>query len=161
MLINRIKELLRAPAGEGEQAQSRHQADELQVAAAALMIEAARMDDRFDADEKAEIAGLVKVRFGLSDEEAQTLIETAHREVSRSEQLFPFTRLVKDRFSIEERVELMEMLWQVVYADEDLHHYEANLMRRIAGLLYVSDRDSGEARKRALARLARDRTAGA
>ncbi len=50
-------------------------------------------------------------------------------------------------------LELMEMLWEVAYADGELHHLEANLMRRLAGLLQVPDRDSGAARKRALKRL--------
>ena len=61
--------------------------------------------------------------------------------------------MVKAAFSQEERIELMEMLWEVVYADGELHHYEANLMRRLAGLLQVSDRDAGSARKRARKRL--------
>jgi uncharacterized tellurite resistance protein B-like protein len=61
--------------------------------------------------------------------------------------------VIKAKFSLEERIDLMEMLWEVVYADGELHHYEANLMRRLAGLLHVSDRDVGAARKRAQARL--------
>ena len=61
--------------------------------------------------------------------------------------------MIKDRFPHEERLELMEMLWEVAYADGVLHDFEASLMRRISGLIYVSDRDSGAARKRALARL--------
>jgi uncharacterized tellurite resistance protein B-like protein len=48
---------------------------------------------------------------------------------------------------------VIEMLWEVAYADGRLHDYEASLLRRVTGLLYVSDRDSGEARKRVLARL--------
>jgi uncharacterized tellurite resistance protein B-like protein len=64
-----------------------------------------------------------------------------------------FTTAIKDGFEPAERVELIEMLWEVVYADGQLHDYEASLLRRIAGLLYVSDRNSGEARKRVLARL--------
>jgi uncharacterized tellurite resistance protein B-like protein len=64
--------------------------------------------------------------------------------------------VIKDSFDQEERVELMEMLWEVVYADGALHHLEANLMRRIAGLIFVPDRESGEARKRALSKLGLD-----
>ncbi len=64
-----------------------------------------------------------------------------------------FTRVVKDSFSHAERVELIEMIWEVVYADGERHDYEDSLMRRIAGLIYVSDRERGEARRRALARL--------
>ena len=58
-----------------------------------------------------------------------------------------------DFFEPEERIALIEMLWEVAYADGELHDYEASLIRRITGLLYVSDRDSGEARKRVRARL--------
>ena len=54
---------------------------------------------------------------------------------------------------MEERIELIEMIWEVVYADGELHDYEANLLRRLGGLLYVSDRERGDARKRVLARL--------
>ena len=49
---------------------------------------------------------------------------------------------------------MIEMIWEVVYADGELHDYEDSLLRRIAGLIYVSDRDRGAARKRALERLA-------
>lgn len=127
--------------------------DALQLAAAALLVEAAGMDEDFAASEGAVITELVKQRFALSDEEAATLLDAAHEQVAESTQLFGFTRVVNDRFSAEERVELLEMLWQVVYADGRLHDLEASLMRRIAGLIHVTDRDSGDARKRALARL--------
>ena len=53
----------------------------------------------------------------------------------------------------EERVGILELLWEVVYADGTLHDYEASLLRRVAGLLYVSDRESGEARLRVMGRL--------
>ena len=53
----------------------------------------------------------------------------------------------------EERVGILELLWEVVYADGTLHDYEASLLRRVAGLLYVSDRESGEARLRVMERL--------
>jgi uncharacterized tellurite resistance protein B-like protein len=67
-------------------------------------------------------------------------------------QLLEFTRTIKDGFSYEERIHLMEMLWEVVYADEVVEAHEASLMRQIAGLIYVDDRDSGIARSRVRAR---------
>jgi uncharacterized tellurite resistance protein B-like protein len=67
--------------------------------------------------------------------------------------LYGLTRTVKDKLDEEGRIELMEALWEVVYADGELHDYEGQLMRRLSGLLYVTDRESGEARKRALAKL--------
>jgi uncharacterized tellurite resistance protein B-like protein len=66
-------------------------------------------------------------------------------------ELSRFIRRIRDGFDHDERVEMVEMLWRVVYADGVVHDHEANLLRRVAGLLYVSDRESGEARKRAIA----------
>ena len=149
-MINRIKDLLSARASTAPAAPAK---DQLQVAAAALLVEAARLDDDFDDQEWTTIHALVRDRFALTEEEAEALIEEAEREVQESVELYGFARIVKDRFDHAERVQLIEMLWEVVYADGTLHHYEANLLRRIAGLIYVSDRESGSARKRVLARL--------
>jgi uncharacterized tellurite resistance protein B-like protein len=151
-MIRRIKALL-LDQGELTAATAVGSADDLQVAAAALMVEAALMDDRFEASERATITRLLKGRFDLSEAETQTLLETARARVDKASQLFGFTRVVNNRFTREERIELMEMLWQVAYADGRLDDYEANLMRRISGLIHVSDRESGQARKRALAYL--------
>ena len=141
------------PGGGGPAAGAVGQPGDLQMAAAALLVEAALMDERFEESERAKIVELLTARFELSDSETEELLETARRRVDQSVQLFCFTRVVKDGFSHDERCELMEMLWQVAYADGRLDDYEANLMRRIAGLIHVSDRESGQARKRALARL--------
>ncbi len=132
---------------------SEHSDVELRIAAAALMVEAAQLDDTFDARERDKIRELVAERFELGAEEGDSLIEAAEARVAESSQIHGFTRVVKAVFSQEERIELMEMLWEVVYADGELHHYEANLMRRLADLLHVSDRDVGAARKRARKRL--------
>lgn len=156
-MIKRIKALLSNSDAWPVSAGVSHDRDELQVAAAALMVEAALMDERFEPSERDQITRLLKARFALTDAEAGTLMETAHSHVGESTQLFGFTRVVADRCSHDERVELMQMLWQVAYADGVLDDYEANLMRRLAGLIHVSDRDSGAARKRAMAQLGLER----
>ena len=152
-MINRIKALLKTQGGTSLEAGSRHGFPELQVAAAALLVEAAEMDASFDEQERAKILDLVRARFTLSETEAESLVELARQEVVDSSQLYGFTRVVKDNFDHEERVEMLEMLWEVVYADGEKHDHEASLMRRIAGLIFVSDRDCGSARKRALSKL--------
>ena len=124
----------------------------LEIAAAALLVEAALMDGNFDPVERGKIAQLLARRFEIDAAKAEALIEAAEEQVRRTPQLYGFTRVVKDEFAYEDRVELIEMLWEVAYADGELHDFEASLMRRIAGLIYVSDRDSGAARKRALDR---------
>jgi uncharacterized tellurite resistance protein B-like protein len=156
-MIEHIKALLSGSGGRHPADATRARFADMQVAAAALLVEAAQMDANFDAAERTKILDLVRTRFELTEAEAQNLVELAAERVADSSQLYSFTRVVKDSFDQEARVALMEMLWEVVYADGALHDLEANLMRRIAGLIYVSDRDSGAARKRALNRLGLDR----
>ena len=127
--------------------------DKLQLAAAALLIEAAHMDGAFDGDERLSIGALLKSRFELSDVECSTLIEEADQAVRETSQLYAFTRVVKDRFDEAERVDMIEMLWEVAFADGHADDFEQNLIQRVAGLIYVSDRDRGIARKRVMARL--------
>ncbi len=152
-MINRVKALFVERRGAPQVPSAGHSHDELRIAAAALMVEAAQLDDTFDARERDKIRELVAERFELDAAEGDSLIEVAETRVAESSQIYGFTRVIKAVFSQEERIELVEMLWEVVYADGELHHYEANLMRRLAGLLQVSDREVGAARKRARARL--------
>lgn len=156
-MINRLKALLTdQPRSDG----AAHTADELHLAAAALLVEAARMDDTVDADELARISELVRWRFGLNDEEAAELVADAERATADAVELYRFTRVVRDAFGHDERVQLVEMLWDVACADGEVHELEANLLRRICGLLNVSDRESGAARKRAHRRHGMDATGG-
>lgn len=136
----------------GEKSPARGGADEVQLAAAALLIEAAHIDDHNDPGERAVIDRILERRFKLSPPAARQLVAAAEQVNERSTQLFRFTRVINDRFSLEQRVELMEMLWEVVYADGTVDALEDTLLRRIGGLLYVPDRERGAARQRVLQR---------
>jgi uncharacterized tellurite resistance protein B-like protein len=145
--------LFAGASGQSGDEAGRHSHDELQLAAAALLVEAATMDGDYGDSEQVAIDRLLRQKFGLNDEEARELHDLAVAEQSEANQLLGFTRVIKDRYSEEERIELIEMAWEVAYADGELHDHEANLLRRLGGLLYVSDRERGDARKRVLARL--------
>lgn len=131
--------------------------DDLEHAVAALLIEAARMDEKFDAAERTIIERLLSDKFDLPPQAVNSLIEAAERTVQNSTQYFPFTRKICDRLSTDERVHIIEMLWKVAYSDGILDPYEDTLLRQIAGLIHVSDRDRGLARRRALEILALER----
>ena len=146
-MLDRLKSLFSDAA---PQRARPHTPDELHLAAAALLVEAAHQDSDFDADERLLVDRLVRERFELSGEEAEALVSAADHAVGAAVDLYRFTRRIKDAFGHDERIAMIEMLWEVVYADGELHDHEANLLRRVAALLYVSDRDSGEARKRVL-----------
>ena len=111
------------------------------------------MDGTFDDDERQAIHTLLTWRFEMADNDVRSLIDAADAEADHLVELSTYVRTIKNRFSHDERVELIEMMWTVVYADGRLDDYEANLMRRVAGLLYVSDMESGTARKRVVERL--------
>jgi uncharacterized tellurite resistance protein B-like protein len=154
-MFERLRQLLSSGGGDARTPR-RHSFEERQLAAAALLVEAASMDSEFGAAERAKIDQLLQSRFGLGAAEAGELLAEAERAAAESVQWQGFTQALKDGFAPAERIMVIEMLWEVVYADDQLHDYEASLLRRITGLLYVSDRESGEARKRVLARLGVD-----
>lgn len=148
-MLNRIKAFF-APDAAHDAVPS---LDDRTVAAASLLVEAARLDDNFASNERRTVLDLLSRRFGLERHEAETLLEMAEARQEQAGGLFGFTHTVKEGFSPSERLALVEMLWEVAYADGKLHDFEANLIRRVAGLLYVSDRERGEARKRVLEKL--------
>jgi uncharacterized tellurite resistance protein B-like protein len=132
--------------------------DDTRLALAALLVEAGLSDGRFDAGERAVVGRLLERRFGLSAGEAGALLAAAEQEARRSAELFHFTRIINERLSPAERIELVEMLWEVAYADGVLDQYEDSLLRRIGGLVDVSDHERGLARRRAVARRGLDPT---
>lgn len=129
---------------------------ELELALTALLIEVAYSDDHFDEPERAVIARLIERRFNLSASDARELLAAGKAAAAESVELFHFTRIINERLSFEERVELVEMLWEVAYADGVLDEYEDSLLRRVGGLIYVPDRERGMARQRVLKRLGLD-----
>jgi uncharacterized tellurite resistance protein B-like protein len=90
---------------------------DLQLAVAALLVEAARMDDSFGKEERAMIAQVLSGRFGLSEAEVDGLVGRASDEMQDNVQYFPFTHHINTMMSATEKIEVIEMLWQVAYAD--------------------------------------------
>jgi uncharacterized tellurite resistance protein B-like protein len=128
--------------------------DKLQLAVAALLLEAAMVvDGRFDAQDRATIRRVLEQRFGLSSSDAQELLATAEKRVEGSAQLFGFTSTINGRLVHDRKIEVIEMLWEVAYADGVLDPLEDSLLRRVGGLIDVSDHERGEAKQRVLRRL--------
>jgi uncharacterized tellurite resistance protein B-like protein len=127
-------------------------AKDLRLSVAVLLLEAARQDDSFDPRERERIESLLAERFGLSPSECTVLMTAAQARASQMTQLHGHTSHIAEAMSPGERIQLIEMLWDVAYADGVLDPEEDLLIRRIAGLVYVSDRDRVMARQRVLAR---------
>ena len=137
----------------GEEGPVETPVDQARLAAAALLVEAAMSDGSMAAVEQDRIRLLLRQHFTLAEDAAEALFQRAIRRQQDANQLFPFTKVIVDHCDAAQRIELIEMLWEVAYSDGHLHDYEAGLVRQIAGLIYVSDQESGAARQRALARL--------
>ena len=160
-MIRLFRTLFGESAGDDRSVGRRGQGlDERYLAAAALLVEVGKVDTSFDQAEQDRILEFVRSRFSLTDAEAHTLLEAAQAEVDGATQLYAFTTAIKNGFSYEERVALMETLWEVVYADGRADPFEDQLMRRIGGLICVTDRDRGHARKRARLRHASSAATG-
>ena len=123
---------------------------DIRIACAALLSEAASMDMTFGDDEKKVIIELLRRRFDISLEESKDLLELGAEAAENGNDLLSFTRKIKEAWDPGERTKFIEMLWRVAIADEVIDPYEDMLIRRVAGLIYVSDRERGEAKKRAL-----------
>ncbi len=127
--------------------------EEEQVAAASLLVDAGLCDGNFSEADRDQISGILERHFKLQPSLARRLLEEAETHARAAVEWHGFTRVVKEAYDHDERVHLIELLWEVALADEQLHDYEASLIRRICGLLCVSGRESAEARNRAKARL--------
>lgn len=114
------------------------------IAAAALLIEAACIDGKLDSEEQKIINTRLEKYLRISNGEILDLIKEASKVQSESNQIFGFTKEIKNSFSEEQKLDLIEILWDVICSDQIIHIYESNLMRRICGLIYVSDKKSGE-----------------
>ncbi|MBL6863579.1 MAG: TerB family tellurite resistance protein [Rhodospirillales bacterium] len=148
-MINRIKLLFSNNIQEAEGSEI----GKLEAASAALLVEAACMDGNFDEKEREKIVSLMQANFGLNNEESETLVNETQSVMEQTGDLYSFTRVIKNRFDQQERIQMIEMLWEVAFADGNVDYYESNLISRIAGLIYVNDIDRGEAKKRVMARL--------
>ncbi len=109
----------------------------LQLATAALLFEMMRMDDEIDEDEKRLLKKLIGQRFSLTDSETRQLIQLAEQEAEQAIDYRCFTSLINSHFSAKEKVDIIELLWQVAYADGQINKYEDHLVRKISELIYV------------------------
>ena len=115
-----------------------------------LMIEAAYTDGQIDKNELNKIKlSLVNI-FEEDPKDIDRHLEEALKNKNNSKSLHYYTSYINKNFSDKKKLLLIETLWEIVLSDQEVHDFESNLIRRLAGLLYISDINSGNAKKRAL-----------
>ena len=108
----------------------------------ALLIHAAKIDENYTEIEKKIIKKTIIQLNQVSPNEAEKLLKIAEKKEEESNQIIEFTREIK-KYSMELRLKIIEIIWKIVYSDGTNDNYESNLIRRICGLLYISDKDNG------------------
>ena len=109
----------------------------LHIATAALLLEMMRMDTSVTAEETATVARALQTQFGLGAEEVGALMALAAEEARQATDYFQFTSLINRAFSAEQKIKVVEYLWQVAFADGHLDAHEQHFMSKISDLLYV------------------------
>ena len=112
------------------------------VLVAALLIHAAKIDENYTDIEKRVIKKALIDLNNIDSNQAEELIIHAEKKEEEQNQIVEFTKEIK-KHSMEFRLKIIEVIWKIVYSDSISDNYESNLIRRICGLLYVSDKDNG------------------
>jgi len=118
------------------------------LALTALLVRVARSDHEYTDDEKSRIDDITRSRYGLSEYDARDLRAEAEAMEAEAPDTVRFTRAIKDAVAYEDRLAVIEALWQVVLADGARAQEEDAVLRLVSNLLGVSDRDSALARQR-------------
>ena len=108
----------------------------------ALLIHAAKIDENYTEIEKKIIKKTIIQLNQVSPNEAEKLLKIAEKKEEESNQMIEFTKEIK-KYPMEFRLKIIEIIWEIVYSDGASDNYESNLIRRICGLLYISDKDNG------------------
>ncbi len=118
-----------------------NQEHQLKLATAALLLEMMHQDEQVLEAEQQAVRQALKENFDLSDEESTELCHLAQQELKNATDYYQFTSLIAEHFSQQQKIKVIELLWQVAYADNHLDAYEEHMVRRIADLIYVPHQD--------------------
>jgi len=150
-MIKKLVDLFKNPEAEVDLSE-----DEERAAVAALLVEAACADDDYADVERESIDRILASRYGLEPAGAERLRAMGEAARAEATDLVRFTQAIKKVVPHEERLAVIEAIWEIAYADGARDHTESALVRRLCGLLYVPDRDAGIARSRVKERLGID-----
>jgi uncharacterized tellurite resistance protein B-like protein len=123
----------------------------IELATAALLVEVVRADLESSEAERDAALAAVRSKFGLSADEAATLIDLAEQEVRLANDHYQFTSLINRRFTVDQKIRVMEQMWRVAFADDEVSAHERHLLRKIADLLHLTPAQFVAAQSRARA----------
>lgn len=121
----------------------------LQLATAVLLVEVMRADPGIQALERSAVLNALREKFSLGDDELQQLVALAEQEAQSAYDYHRFTSSLNEHFSQEQKIRIIEYMWQVAYSDSHLDAHENHLISKVAGLLHVTHGEYIAAKMRA------------
>ncbi|UCD80998.1 MAG: TerB family tellurite resistance protein [Desulfobacterales bacterium] len=137
-MLDSLKHFFNKDAAEGYQKDDHRSAHDVRVAACALFVEMARIDEKFTPTETETILSILQEKYGLVREHADALLAEADQELEQSVDLWQFAKLINENYSIDEKMEIIEILWRMVFVDGKMDRYEHYLMNKVKNLLRLS-----------------------
>ena len=113
----------------------------IEVATCAVLLEIAKIDGEFTDEEQKIINSILKKKFSLTDEEAKERIRLTSEELKQSSDLWRFTNTINKNFSKEQKVQLIEHIWQIIYSDKHLKGHEDYLVHKLQRLIWLDHKD--------------------
>jgi len=139
----------RSEGGEPEPAGGDRE-DDLRIATCALFLELANIDNEFSEEERDNILDVLKTEYDLSEEHALELAQRAVDELKGSIDLWQFTNLINENYTDAEKMRVVELMWQIVYADGKLDKHEDYLVHKMAQLLRLKHKQLSAAKLKVL-----------
>jgi uncharacterized tellurite resistance protein B-like protein len=122
--------------------------ERIQLATCVILLEVAKSDDEFSSIEKTTAAAILQKKFDLSTEDIEELMEMASKRREESIDLWPFTHLINETYTKEEKIKIVEAAWRIIYADNKLDKYEDHFVHKLATLLQLKHNELIEAKLR-------------
>ena len=149
-MLNMVKQFFGKNRSEADRATEGDVHHDLTVATCALFVEMAKIDESFSDVEMETIIGVLKEKYGLSKEHADALIAEADQKLDESVDLWQFAKLINENYSIQEKKEIIEILWHIVFVDGKMDAHEDYLMHKLGKLLRLSHTELMEAKVKVL-----------
>lgn len=146
-MIDLIKKMIGNKEADKEQ---KADTGDINLATCALLLELANIDGELSKEEKDNITEIFKTKYSLSEEEVNELIKSSEAELEKSIDLWQFTNCINQNYSLEEKLKVIETVWEVAYSDGRLEQHEDYLAHKVATLLRLSHKQLIDAKLKVL-----------
>jgi uncharacterized tellurite resistance protein B-like protein len=149
-MIDLVRKFFGKSTEKGSPGSKQDSIHDIRIATCAVFLEMAHIDGEFNPAERDSILSILKRHFQLSDDYAATLLEASNQELKRSIDLWQFTNLINENYSREEKIQIIKLIWNLVYTDGKLDQHEDYLVHKLAKLLRLTHHELIDAKLKVL-----------